>query len=113
MSSELDLQCEGCNGTGSIACTCNCPHCDNDEDCDECDGTGFNPELVDLDAWTAAVAEFRSHGAAWPYREGIIGEGKLIGLRGSYTYNIKEGTRTLSRFILAKDYLINKDEQSD
>lgn len=106
---EENLECPFCKGSGSVACQCNCPHCDNEEDCEDCDGTGFNPLLVDLEAWAVAANEFRAQGFTVQYREGSRDSGKLIGLRSSYVHNMKEGTRTLPRYILAKDFLLKND----
>lgn len=107
---ELNIWCGYCNGTGQIACTCNCPHCDNEEDCDCCEGTGFDEDVVDLDAWTEAVAKFRSEvRPCFPLKDD---EGRCIGLRSADVYTAGKISPT-TRKLLVRDYLINKDEPSE
>jgi excinuclease UvrABC ATPase subunit len=54
------IDCINCNGAGSIICDCNCPHCENVDDCEHCDGDGYYYDGVKVPVkneinWAAAV----------------------------------------------------------
>lgn len=47
---DSDLLCPECDGDGEYPCeTCGCVN-----ECDYCEGTGYDPEKVDVDAYKAA-----------------------------------------------------------
>lgn len=43
-------RCPECQGRGEVECDC----CGSDINCCHCDGTGLNPELIDIGAWIDA-----------------------------------------------------------
>lgn len=38
---ENSVECDDCDGDGSIDCDCNCPHCEKEYICDTCGGDGY------------------------------------------------------------------------
>lgn len=51
------LRCPECDGEGTIQCDCDCPHCDREEECDACDGSGQRLPEVD-EAATAWAGDY-------------------------------------------------------
>lgn len=77
--------------------------------CSFCKGTGFNSAVVDLDRWMDAAAAFRNEvRPAFNYKDD---DGNLIGLRSCIIYN--RGVPTISRTLLAKDFLLKGDSEAD
>lgn len=82
-----------------------CPHCGQDMECEDCDGTGFNSELFDLDAWQTKRNEFiRTHRK---YCDLIV-KGSLCGIQS------KDGTAQLSirefAYDLEAEYIVDSDD---
>jgi hypothetical protein len=56
--------CPDCGGSGVAECR----ECGRDVDCDVCDGSGLDPDKIDLAAWLAADDAFiRRHGTSWAW----------------------------------------------
>lgn len=49
-----EYYCPECSGEGYTEC----PRCGSDEDCKECGGTGFDPELIDFKEFQQALKRF-------------------------------------------------------
>jgi hypothetical protein len=80
---ETPYPCPECDGTGETECAC----CGSEAECLGCDGTGLDPDRIDLGAWGAAVARFRRQpGTTRWFAEGQwrgwVREAEVIGLFG-------------------------------
>ena len=68
--------CPECGGS----CRWACPECGVEEDCPHCDGTGWDPRQVDIEAFKAAEAALqKSSGLTW---EWIDNEKRRLGRDG-------------------------------
>jgi len=70
--------CPECNGHLRVRC----PECGAEQDCDVCEGTGYDPECIDVERWKAACEAFqRQHRAtcAWIVGGQIVGRMTLDG----------------------------------
>lgn len=76
---ESPYNCPSCGGDGDSICDC----CGSETECEECDGTGWDSEQIDIDAFKAACDELR---------EKVIASGRQVG-----TYEWIEGGVRLGR----------------
>lgn len=63
--------CHECSGEGSVDCC----SCEQEVECDHCEGTGLDPDVIDLDLWRAAEEKLKTNerGAfvsTWAWIEG-------------------------------------------
>lgn len=70
--SDHEFPCPECDGEGELVCRC----CGSEIDCESCDGTGFDPDLIDIRAWVAAERAFPS--PSWDWER----DGKTVGRQG-------------------------------
>ncbi len=68
-----NLSCPECSGDGNIECS----ECGVERECDHCRGTGYDPEVVDLDRWLAGRKKFLKR---WGGAVGMFEEGQRVGL---------------------------------
>ncbi len=68
-----NLSCPECKGDGNIECS----ECGAEHECDHCRGTGYNPEVVDLDCWLAGRKTFLER---WGGAVGMFDQGLRVGL---------------------------------
>ena len=94
------MECEKCNGTGTIKCDC----CDNDGDCKRCNGTGELQTLYPLMIKEFQYAEFIQVGNSTFYAnqlDRLLTTSMQFGIKEIFYFNNPEKNQTI--------FQINKD----
>jgi len=85
---KLDVICDWCDGHGEVICEC----CEQETFCEDCDGTGFDSTVIDVEAWQNAEAIFHKNHKTGTFDLKI--HGKKVGRQ------TRDGS-----FIIVYDYL--------
>jgi hypothetical protein len=105
MSKYMKYQCPECDGEKQVPCECGCPNCDAEVPCEWCSGTGYNPSIVDVDAFNAACKERFGKQMSCDYRKDQKGpntaltigrksyDGTIVVLVDDFTHKALEKTR--------------------
>lgn len=96
---ESPYNCPACNGDGDVECQC----CGCETECDECDGTGWDPEKIDIEAFKKAETALNKR---------VFGSGAMAG-----TYEWIENGVRLGRTskncgsVRASDFLLSLSDE--
>lgn len=76
-----EFECYSCYGSGEAEC----PHCNQDMTCEECDGSGLDSERIDIAAFqSAAESLFEEEKTSWAAVEDGAYVGRTNGKRTVY-----------------------------
>ena len=94
---ESEYNCPYCEGEGDVECI----ECGTEHRCDQCDGTGWNPEMIDIAAFEEAhralnekMSAAGCYGLTWEW----INKGQRLGRSGG-----NYGRVAVADFLLDKE----------